>query len=37
MLKELWKPIKGFEGIYDISNMGRIRSYRKTGGNSENV
>ena len=25
---EEWKPIKGFEGYYDISNFGRVRSYR---------
>ena len=23
---EIWKPIKGFEGLYDVSNYGRIRS-----------
>ena len=23
---EIWKPIPGYEGIYDASNMGRIRS-----------
>lgn len=24
---ECWKPIKGFEGLYDISNYGRVYSY----------
>lgn len=24
---EVWKPIQGYEGFYDISNKGRVRSY----------
>ena len=28
MLKEEWKPIKGYEGIYEISDRGRVRSKR---------
>ncbi len=30
---EIWKPVKGFEGRYEVSNMGRVRSlnYRRTG------
>ena len=24
-MKEEWKPIAGFEGLYDISNLGRIK------------
>lgn len=27
---ELWKAIKGFDRIYDISNYGRLRTYRKS-------
>lgn len=23
---EIWKPVKGFEGIYEVSNQGRVRS-----------
>ena len=23
---EIWKPIKGFEGLYEISNFGRVKS-----------
>ena len=23
---EIWKPIKGFEEVYEVSNLGRIRS-----------
>jgi len=32
-LNEIWRPIKGYEGLYDISNYGRVRShdYRKKG------
>jgi hypothetical protein len=31
--KEIWKAVPGFEGIYEASNMGRIKSlnYRNTG------
>ena len=25
-LNEIWKPIKGYEGLYEVSNFGRIRS-----------
>ena len=33
MEEEIWKPIKGYEGLYEISNLGRVKSlnYRKTG------
>ena len=24
--KEIWKDIKGYEGLYQISNKGRIKS-----------
>jgi hypothetical protein len=27
---EVWKPIIGYEGIYEISNMGRVKSFAKT-------
>ena len=26
MINEIWKPIQGFEGIYEISSFGRVRS-----------
>ena len=29
MEQEQWKPIKGYEGKYDVSNFGRVRSYYK--------
>lgn len=25
-MKEIWKPVKGYEDIYEISNLGKIRS-----------
>lgn len=27
---ELWEPIKGMEGHYEISNLGRVKSLRRT-------
>ena len=27
---ELWKDIKGFEGKYQVSNLGRVRSIKRT-------
>lgn len=30
---EIWKDVKGYEGLYEISNLGRVRSmYRQGGG-----
>jgi hypothetical protein len=28
-MKELWQDIKGFNGIYQISNLGRLKSFKK--------
>ena len=28
-MNEVWKDIKGFEGIYQISNYGRIKSFKQ--------
>lgn len=25
-MKEVWKPVKGYEGIYEISNLGKVKS-----------
>lgn len=32
-MQEIWKPVKDFEGLYEVSNMGNVRSlnYRCTG------
>lgn len=29
MKKEIWKPIKGYEGLYEVSNLGRIKSLKR--------
>ena len=34
--EEIWKDIKGYEGLYQVSNLGRVKSlerYRKNGKN----
>lgn len=28
-MKEEWKPIKGFEGLYEVSNTGKIKSFQR--------
>ena len=28
-IKEVWKDIKGYEGIYQVSNMGRVKSLER--------
>lgn len=28
--KEIWKPIKDYEGLYEVSNLGRVRSVERT-------
>lgn len=25
-MKEVWRPVKGFEGLYEVSNTGKVRS-----------
>ena len=30
-MDEIWKDIKGFEGLYQVSNMGRVRSLLRNG------
>ena len=27
MIEEIWKDIKGFEGLYRVSNLGRVKSF----------
>ncbi len=29
IVKEIFKPIKGYEGLYEISNLGRVKSLSK--------
>lgn len=28
-MKEIWKPIKGYEGLYEVSNKGRVKTLDK--------
>ena len=28
-INEIWKPIKGYEGLYEVSNLGRIKSLKR--------
>lgn len=30
MINEVWKPIKGYEGVYEISSFGRVKSLDRT-------
>lgn len=30
-MKEIWKDIEGYEGLYQISNMGRVKSLARRG------
>lgn len=29
-MEEIWKDIKGYEGLYQVSNTGKIKSFRKS-------
>ncbi len=29
-MKELWLPVKGYEGIYDVSNLGNVKSLSRS-------
>ena len=31
-MKEVWKDIKGYEGFYQVSNLGRVRSFYRMSG-----
>ena len=34
---EVWKPIIGFEGSYEVSNLGRVKSLEKIVENGINI
>jgi hypothetical protein len=36
-MKENWKDIKGFEGYYQVSNLGRIKSFAMKGRGNNSV
>ena len=29
-MKEEWRPVRNYEGLYEVSNMGRIKSLERT-------
>lgn len=29
IMKEVWKKIKGYEGMYEVSNLGRVKSFQR--------
>ena len=31
-MEEEWRPIKNYEGLYEVSNLGRIKSLRDNHG-----
>lgn len=31
MAREIWRPVKGYEGLYEVSDQGRVRSLRRSG------
>lgn len=35
-MREIWKSIEGYEGLYEVSNLGRIKSLRYANSNSPN-
>ena len=36
-MKEIWKDIKGYEGYYQVSNLGRVRSLKRVVGAGKNA
>lgn len=34
-MKEIWKPIREYEGLYEVSNLGNVRSVSKKWGKRE--
>lgn len=30
-MKEVWKPVVGFEGLYEVSNLGNVKSIERNG------
>ena len=37
MKGEIWKDIEGYEGLYQVSNMGRVKSLEKTVRNARGL
>ena len=28
-MEEIWKSVKGYEGFYEVSNLGRVKMFKK--------
>lgn len=37
MEEEAWKPIKDYEGLYEVSNLGRVKSFNYRGTGNEKI
>lgn len=37
MAEEIWKDIKGYEGLYQVSNKGRVKSLKRKGVGSDRI
>lgn len=37
MKKEIWRDVPGYEGLYQVSSLGRVKSLHYYGGNQEKV
>lgn len=36
-MKEIWKPVAGFEGLYEVSNLGSVASLHYKGGDKRGL
>ena len=36
-MKEIWKDIKGYEGLYQVSNLGRVKSLERVAKNNRKI
>lgn len=36
-MEEIWKPIKGYEGLYEVSNFGRVKSLQRKRNNKYGI
>lgn len=36
-MKEIWKPITGYEGLYEISNLGNVKSFNYKNSRTEHI
>ena len=34
---EIWKPVVGYEGLYEVSSLGRVRSLDKITADARNI